>query len=261
MATNQPPPPHRKTKGGILGIEKEIKAQEESVDRNISDAFQDLKKLMEKASEMSTTAKSIAQRIKERSRGERNISDDETILFKSHLLSLGVGQDEDPVTRNNSANESSYYRELGRQVASFIRPLLQSRGDGQMPLTDLYCMVNRARGMDLISTEDLLNACYTLDKQDLGVKLIIFPSGLMVVQSKDYDSEEMDQRVWSIVSSIYDAMKTGLTAQGLAVEIGVSPSIAKQRLLSAEERGFVCRDESIQGLLFYPNLFNQGGGR
>ena len=98
---------------GILGIERQIRDQEASVDKNISDAFHDLKKLMQKAKEMSATAKSIAQKVKDRS--NREISDDETIVFKSHLLALGVGTEmEDPVTRKQSANESVYYVELGK---------------------------------------------------------------------------------------------------------------------------------------------------
>lgn len=242
---------------GILGIERQIKNQEEKVDRNISEAFLDLKKLMEKAGEMSSTAKSIAGRMKDKSK-DKSISDDETILFKSHLLSMGVGEDiEDPVTRKTSANESVYFRDLGRQVASFVKPLLKDRGGGQIPLTDLYCMVNRARGMQLISTEDLLNACLTLDQQRLGVSLVTFPSGLMVVQSDDYNNEEMDNEVATIVQSVYEVKSTGITAQELAVDSGIVPSLAKQRLLSAEDRGLVCRDESLQGLLFWPNLFNR----
>lgn len=226
------------------------------MDRNISEAFLDLKKLMEKAGEMSSTAKSIASRMRERSK-DRGISDDETILFKSHLLSMGVGEDiEDPVTRKTSANESAYFRDLGRQIGSFVKPRLNEI-NGQIPLTDLYCMVNRARGMQLISTEDLLNACLTLDQQRLGVSLVTFPSGLMVVQSDDFSSEGMDNEVATVVQSVYEAKNHGVSAQSFSVGASIAQSLAKQRLLSAEERGLVCRDESLQGLLFWPNLFNR----
>ena len=241
---------------GIVGIERQIKNEEERVDRNISEAFLDLKKLMEKAGEMSNTAKTIASRMRDRSK-DRGISDDETILFKSHLLSMGVGEDiEDPVTRKTSANESAYFRDLGRQIASFVKPHLKDT-NGQVPLTDLYCMVNRARGMQLISTEDLLNACLTLDRQKLGVSLITFPSGLMVVQSDDFSSESMDNEVATIVQSVYEAKNQGVSAQSFSVDSSIATSLAKQRLLSAEERGLLVRDESLQGLLFWPNLFNR----
>ena len=47
----------------------------------------------------------------------------------------------------------------------------------------------------------------------------------------------------------------GLTGHQLAMHSGISVSIAKQRLLSCEKRGLICRDESVQGLSFFPNKF------
>lgn len=238
---------------GILGIERHIREQEQSVDKNISEAFHDLKKLMEKAKEMSSTAKSIAQKLKDRS--NKDISDDETIVFKSHLLALGVGTEmEDPVTRKRSANESAYYVDLGKQIAGLVKPVLDS-ASGQMPLTDLYCTVNRARGLELISTDDLLSACYTLEKQRTGLRLVQFDSGLLVVESDEYRSEQVSREVADVVQQTYETLSSGLSAQNLAATTGVSAALAKQRLLSAESAGLICRDESVQGLLFWPNRF------
>lgn len=238
---------------GILGIERQIRDQEISVDKNITEAFHDLKKLMQKAKEMSATAKSIAQKVKDRS--NKDISDDETIVFKSHLLALGVGTEmDDPVTRKQSANESVYFVELGKQIAALVKPVLDN-STGQMPLTDLYCTVNRARGLELISTEDLLNACYTLEKQRTGLRLVQFDSGLLVVQSDQYNSEKVSREICGMVQQAYDSIQCGLSAQSLAVAAGISSALAKQRLLAAELRGFICRDESLQGLQFWPNKF------
>lgn len=33
------------------------------------------------------------------------------------------------------------------------------------------------------------------------------------------------------------------------------------RLLAAEESGLICRDDSIEGLIFYPNRFLEGEGK
>lgn len=133
---------------GIVGIERQIKQSQEAADREISESFQDLKKLMEKARDMSNLAKSITNALKTKS--NKDISDDETIVFKSHLLSLGVdgSLDEDPVTRKKFANDSSYYKELARQLATVMKPVLDSHG-GQMSLTDVYCTMNRARGLEV----------------------------------------------------------------------------------------------------------------
>lgn len=66
---------NRAKTSGIGGIERKIQAQQEETDRNISDAFADLKVLMTKAKDMSTLSKNIASKIKDK--GNRDISDDE----------------------------------------------------------------------------------------------------------------------------------------------------------------------------------------
>lgn len=38
-------------------------------------------------------------------------------------------------------------------------------------------------------------------------------------------------------------------------ELGLSVLLAVERLLSAEKAGMACRDDSIMGLVFYPNRF------
>jgi len=54
---------------------------------------------------------------------------------------------------------------------------------GLITLTDAYCRVNRARGMDLISPEDLLNACNAFVIVNIPMKLHTFEStGVSVIQ-------------------------------------------------------------------------------
>lgn len=50
-----------------------------------------------------------------------------------------------------------------------------------------------------------------------------------------------------------------LAAEELAQTLGISVLLAKERLLTAEKHGKACRDESIEGLRFYPNQFLQRG--
>ncbi len=50
-------------------------------------------------------------------------------------------------------------------------------------MTDAYCRVNRARGMDLISPEDLLNACNTFVVANIPMKIHTFETtGVSVIQ-------------------------------------------------------------------------------
>lgn len=140
-----------------------LKAKE--TEQDISVAFTDMKRLMEKAGEMVRLSKNISDKIKEK-QGE--ITDDETVQFKAYLLSLGVS---DPVTRESHGTGQRYFVELAQQLAKILEPQLLD-GDGVMTLTDVYCRVNRARGLELLSPDDLLNACKLLEPLKLPIMCV-----------------------------------------------------------------------------------------
>lgn len=48
-----------------------------------------------------------------------------------------------------------------------------------------------------------------------------------------------------------------LTAEELAQTLGMSVLLARERLMTTEKHGQACRDETIEGLRFYPNRFLQ----
>lgn len=58
-----------------------------------------------------------------------------------------------------------------------------------MSLADVYCRVNRARGLELLSPEDLLTACHTMAGLGLPLRLHKFDSGVMVLQLSSQNSE------------------------------------------------------------------------
>lgn len=232
---------------GIGGIERKIKDQHEQTDRNIDSGFQDLRNLMCLIEDMVHISKSIKEKLREKG---NEISSDETILFKSYLLSLGVNEDsEDPVKRSKYNSDNKYYNELGKQISKIIKPIAHSKG-GQIALTEVYCAINRARGFDLISPDDLLNACSTLEKQSLGMKMVRYASGLVVLQCDDFDQNTINNQILDILNNV-----ESLSAQELAIQIGVSVALARQRLMDSENFGLICRDEGIQGLRFFPNKF------
>lgn len=55
-----------------------------------------------------------------------------------------------------------------------------------MALTDVYCRVNRARGLELLSPEDLIQACHMLEQLNLPIKLREFDSGVKVLQLQSH---------------------------------------------------------------------------
>lgn len=134
---------------GIGGIERKIKQKQVETDKNISDAFQDLNMLMAKAGDMAKLAQGMAERLKEK--GDIGISQDETVLFKSYLLKLGMSRGlEDLVTKEKYANESQYHRDLAKEIAIIIEDIMIKNG-GIMTLPDIFCTVNRARGLNVSS--------------------------------------------------------------------------------------------------------------
>uniref|UniRef100_A0A669EVS7 Vacuolar protein-sorting-associated protein 36 n=1 Tax=Oreochromis niloticus TaxID=8128 RepID=A0A669EVS7_ORENI len=206
---------------GIVGIERKIEEKRKETDKNISEAFEDLSKLMVKAKEMVELSRSIANKIKDK---QGDITEDETIRFKAYLLSMGIAN---PVTRETHGSGTHYHMQLAKQLGDML----------QAPL-------------ELLSPEDLVNACKMFESLKLPLRLRVFDSGVMVVQLQSHSEEEM------IASALDNVSEKGsLTAEEFAKLLGLSVLLSKERLLLAEKMGHLCRDDSVEGLRFYPNLF------
>ncbi|CAG5120941.1 unnamed protein product [Candidula unifasciata] len=228
---------------GIVGIERSIQQRNKETNKNVSQAFHDLKNLMDKAKDMVALSKTIANKIKDK-QGE--MTEDETVRFKSYLLSMGIPN---PVTRETHGTGDKYYTELARELSQLLTKPIEESG-GMMTLTDVYCRINRARGMELLSPEDLLHACEVMEMLKLPLRLRTFDSGVSVLQARSHSEEEIATKTTNMV------LEQGpLTSEQLAQIVGLSVVLAKERLLLAEKNGGVCRDETIEGLRFYPNLF------
>ncbi|XP_047408942.1 vacuolar protein-sorting-associated protein 36 isoform X2 [Sciurus carolinensis] len=232
IQTNRGPQPGRVRAVGIVGIERKLEEKRKETDKNISEA-----------KEMVELSKSIANKIKEK---QGDITEDETIRFKSYLLSMGIAN---PVTRETYGSGTQYHMQLAKQLAGILQVPLEERG-GIMSLTEVYCLVNRARGMELLSPEDLVNACKMLEALKLPLRLRVFDSGVMVIELQSHKEEEMVASALETVSE-----KGSLTSEEFAKLVGMSVLLAKERLLLAEKMGHLCRDDSVEGLRFYPNLF------
>ncbi|XP_067129835.1 vacuolar protein-sorting-associated protein 36 isoform X2 [Centruroides vittatus] len=183
----------KKYRAGIVGIERQIQAKQEEAEKNISEAFKDLKKLMDMAKDMVNMSKTIAQKITEK---KGCISEDETIQFKSHLLSLGIS---DPVTRDTHGTGDIYHSELAKQLVQILEKPLEDAG-GILSLTDVYCRINRARGLELISPEDLVNACNMLETLNLPIKLHTFDSGVKVLKSASIDEHSDAEKLKELLT-------------------------------------------------------------
>lgn len=240
---NRPQQSQIKLRTGIVGIERSLQQKQKATDESLTAAFQDLDKLMSMAKDMVRLSQIISSKIRER---QGDITEDETVRFKSYLLSLGI---DDPVTRDSYKSNTEYYRSLAREISDCLLSHIEDMG-GMMSLTDVYCRINRARGLELLSPEDILNACKLMEHLELPLKLFQFSSGVMVLQLSSLDSESIAETTALLIED-----HGSLTSEELSQKLGISVTLARERLLTAEKHGKSCRDDSIEGLRFYPNLF------
>ncbi|XP_013207501.1 vacuolar protein-sorting-associated protein 36 [Microtus ochrogaster] len=245
LQTNKGPQPGRVRAVGIVGIERKLEEKRKETDKNISEAFYNLCLLIyQKKITIEISKESQSKTVFQSADAFPTLL--QTIRFKSYLLSMGIAN---PVTRETYGSGTQYHMQLAKQLAGILQAPLEERG-GIMSLTEVYCLVNRARGMELLSPEDLVNACKMLEALKLPVRLRVFDSGVMVIELQTHKEEEMVASALETVSE-----RGSLTSEEFAKLVGMSVLLAKERLLLAEKMGHLCRDDSVEGLRFYPNLF------
>ncbi|KAK4424769.1 Vacuolar protein sorting-associated protein 36 [Sesamum alatum] len=237
---------------GLAGILRKEQEMWESTDKSLQDAFQDLNALMSKAKEMVMLAEKMRLKLLSGSNNQTSGTNDDEMGTKEEmqdwLLSVGIVS---PVTKESAG--ALYHQQLSRQLADFVKIPLERAG-GMINLIDIYCLFNRARGTELISPDDLLQACSLWEKFDVSVMLRKFDSGVMVIQSKTHSDEEVFARIKSLMMKP-EALQNGISASDAAMTLGVAPAMAKEYLLAAEGKGLLCRDVSPDGFRFYINLF------
>lgn len=116
-----------------------------------------------------------------------------------------------------------------------------------MTITEVYCRINRARGLELVSPDDVLNACKLLNGP---MRLRQYPSGAIILQLENHNDDQVAEDIELQVR------ETGsMSIEECARLKHISVLLASERFFIAERAGKVCRDESVEGLRFYPNLF------
>jgi ESCRT-II complex subunit VPS36 len=124
----------------------------------------------------------------------------------------------------------------------------------------------RARGLELVSPDDLRSAVELFSELGLQVCFREFPSGVTVVQDETWSDDLACERIVKLLSSARDAhlkgaslaekgLGRGLRPMQLALTESMPVAVAKEQLLLAERVGMLCRDDAAQGLTFYRNFF------
>ena len=243
---------------GIAGLEQrrlEVRQNNELV---IGNAFEDLEALMASAKEIVALAESFAS-----SNGANEYSESSAV---ANALGLVTTKD---MLGGGSSSESLYVSELSRNLAEFLtddsRGVLRKAG-GIISLVDLWAIFNRARGgVELVSPLDFEKAARLWEKLKLPVRLRQFKSGVLVVQASDRTDEKTIKTLLIWLSDLHSfppdkelawnwqVFGRGVTAQDAAERFGWSIGVAEEELEMAEEKGALCREESIEGLKFWEN--------
>ncbi|KAI9865115.1 MAG: hypothetical protein M1813_002435 [Trichoglossum hirsutum] len=265
-------PLERKKVVGIAGLERRGVDMRKNNELVIGNAFEDLEALMGSAKDVVALAESFASKLNTAAGGSTAGAEANAVLSES-TAALGLVTTKDMLAGTGSAAESLYLSELARNLAEFLtddaRGVLKKEG-GIMSLVDLWAVFNRARGgVELVSPMDFEKATGLWEKLKLPVRLRRFRSGLLVVQGHEWTDEKTIASLLDWLRELHwapggyagdleshwemELFGRGVTAQEAAEKFGWSVGVASEELEMAEERGALCRDEGVEGVLFWEN--------
>ena len=255
------PPPAKRARGathertGLAGLRAQAAADRAAASDLSAQAFADVKALMANARLVAGMASSVSAKLA-RAKGTAAAAaqDGEGMQVAAISRDLGLVN---PVTRATAGG--GYLPALAREVAAFAAPKVKTAG-GILPLTDVYCLYNRARGTELVSPSDFAQACALVNSH--GLTPATFGSGVRVLQLTSLSHTASRRR---IVRALEDGAAACVQRDGqglayvtvlsLASDWGIPLALAKEHLWQAECAGVLCRDVSMQGTRLYLNAF------
>jgi ESCRT-II complex subunit VPS36 len=271
---------------GIGGIIRRQEQSMQNMDHLTKNALTDLNHLIDKAREVVTTVQRYAQLIQENSSDSKKMASNDESLSQDDTLSETTTQINEknemetimqeigiisPVTKLSSGR--SYHQQLAREICDILlsnQRLL--RLGGMITLTDLYCLINKLHGTELVSPSDLLRASEYIENLKLGLKLREFPkTKVKVLQltslsggQKDGKRSENDgnddtlfiSKILQVIQSNEDYLSAGITINEVMKSLNLSFIIVKELLLLAEQKQYVCRDETVEGIRYFINQFD-----
>ena len=241
----------RKGRLGIAGIRAARERERLAASKLGAEAFSDLESLMSKAKQI------VVLTNRYRTAAEASVDGASASATSAGALaaarSIGIAC---PVTRDSVGNDASrYHEELAKEIGAFLAAGPLDAAGGLMSMVDVWCHYNRARGADLVSPDDAMDAAALLESLRLGMKLRVFDSGVAVIQSDAQSDEAVAKRVLLLAQDATHA-KDGI---GVIDVCAAFPNVGipvAQRMLDESERcGALCRDDSTEGLRFFPNVF------
>lgn len=275
--------PVREADGPILGIQTlELKSSQDSAAKSmlLNDSLQDLEGLMSKAKELIRLSQSYQRVLMSQSEGKSSdkINDNVDLLHNSKnsikILNNIITKDEFnshgksvyiSYLKKDSSNSSLYMDELSRHVFEFIMEFnLLDQRNGILTLFELYTIYNRARGMSLVSPDELKAAVLKFKELNLPLRLFeIEPTGAASV-GKFYVISQSTFKKNSLISKIHKILNSAngtdeyrgfsvlqfQTQQGLNINHSILTSILEE---NASQEGELCIDQQLEGVFYYEN--------
>lgn len=253
---------------GVQAIMDAVKEERQQSGALVADALSDLDKLMRNAKELVAMADRYQTRLAHASSASlapstsnpsnsssgsiasaaTAVDEAERRQFQEYLLNMGISA---PVTQQTHGSAAEFHRELSRQLSAFLQRPLEQVG-GMMTLVDAYSLFNRARGVELVSPDDMVSACTQFDALQLPVRMRHFESGVITVELRTHSDRATAEELQQLLHE-----HASLTAVQLARHKGIGVGLARHMLLVAEQLGVACRDDSPEGLRFFENKFAQ----
>ncbi|CAM9734136.1 unnamed protein product [Ectocarpus sp. 4 AP-2014] len=264
----------RAAAAGVAGILRRQEANRKATAEIATEAFSDLKSLIDKAKEVVAVVERYSAALQDKqtaaaAAGDKDEAGDPTREaedLSSILQDIGIAS---PVTKTSAGTR--YHQQLARQLADFLssppgkragaRTLLDMFG-GMMTLPDVFSVFNRARGTELVSPADLLATARLLGPTKLGMSLRRFASGVLVIQADSHSDQAVSEKLVkaaaaAAAAAVGGGWGDGLVATQVARDLRVSVTLAVEHLRTAETAGLLCRDESVEGTRFYANPFER----
>lgn len=241
---------------GLHGLEMVGKQTTKYNQQVLGSALEDLQSLMQSAKEVAKLAESYAKKLEiaDLRSESKDLSQQARQALRQSSDALGLSST--IVTKEMAQSDLVFHEELARQLAEYLieTGILQKEG-GAMTLFDVFAYYNRARGISLISPQDLISACNLLEKLKLPIRLRKFKtSGVMVLQETYLSQAVIIRQILEWFNGLADWQREcGVSVQDVSSKFFWSPVVAIEEMEMAEEMGAVCRDETMSGLRFFPN--------
>ena len=255
---------------GASGRRRARMAVLEKQSKLASSAFESIQSLKQSAQDIVKMIETFAQQQKANGDGAAEDSEEKQNQFQSLLQQVGIAN---PVLREAYSGKGkhalkAFEKELSLELARFVREPLEANG-GIMLITDVYCMYNRARGSSLISPEELIEACgnwANLPGVTGTLLLHTFPSGVRVIRLASHTDEMVCQRIGELLTSAEEEEDgeakeddaeswPSVSAMEVSKQLNVGLLIAEEFLGTAEQNGVVVRDDTVEGLYYFKNVF------